>query len=95
MKSCKFKAFGQDWDLMVTNEDLKDPKTGESSWSLYDPHKNIVYVREIADKKKQQSSLLHELIHLVEGALGLNLSEGKVLCLEAGLNELIDFDLKK
>lgn len=94
MKSCKFKVFGQDWDLIVSEEELKDSK-GEKSWSLYDPDNNIIYVKEITDKKKQQSSLLHELIHLVEGALGLNLSEGKVLCLEAGLNELIDFDLKK
>lgn len=81
MKPFTFKAFGQTWKVKIS----KSHAEIKNNFGYLDEDNNIIYITPDATDEQQRSTLLHEIIHLVGMANGLNLSEHTVLCLESGL----------
>lgn len=85
MKSFNFVAFGQKWKVKVCRT---HPKIIDQ-FGYLEEDENIIYITTDATEDQQWSTFLHELIHLVSLANGLNLSENTTLCLEGGLFQIL------
>jgi len=85
MRAFKFKAFGQEWKVKTTKN---HPKI-EGNFGYCDLGENTIWIATNATEIQQKSTLLHEIIHLIEQSMGLNFSEHSVLTLEAGLFHIL------
>ena len=81
MKPFKFKAYGQEWKVKI----VKNHPKIQGNFGHCDMDNNTIYLHANATDIQQKSTLLHEIIHVVEQSNGLNFSEHSVLSLEAGL----------
>ena len=85
MKSFKFKAFAQEWRVRI----VKNHPKIVGNFGHCDMDNNTIWIASNASEVQQKSTLLHEIIHLVEQSVGLNFSEHSVLALEAGLFHIL------
>lgn len=67
--------------VLDASQSIDDLKVAGRSSPL---HQTIVLARELSEQQKQ-STLLHEVLELLNHHLGLELRESKILALEAGL----------
>lgn len=87
MKSFKFTAFGQEWQVKV----LKKHPELEGHFGNTNLNKNIVYISSELKNDQQLSTLLHEIIHIVEFSLSVKMikNEKDTRKFEAGLFQII------
>jgi len=85
MKSFSFKAYGLKWRVKIVSKHEKI--VGNFGYCSIEDQ--TIYIAKNATEDQQKSTLLHELIHLVEQTNQLNMSEHTVLVLEAGLYSII------
>ena len=67
--------------VLDTSQSIEDLKVAGRSSPL---HQTIVLARELSAQQRQ-STLLHEVLEVLNYHLGLELRESKILALEAGL----------
>ena len=91
MKTRKFKIAGQDWALRV----LKRHTRLKDCFGYCDYDKNVIYINGNATSDQQKSTLLHEVIHVLEYIYDIKLGEHRVKCLEAGLFGVFDIKLRE
>lgn len=80
-----FSAYGIIWKVKFVSEHKKI----KGNFGYCSSEDQTIYILKTATKRQQESTFLHELIHLVEAATELNLSEHTVLNLEAGLFHIL------
>lgn len=85
MKSFKIKAYGQTWKVKVLKKHpLLNNKFGE-----FNVGTNTIFIDATSSEQQQQTTLLHEIIHLIEFCTEMSLKERDVMCLESGLFQII------
>lgn len=85
MKSFKIKAYGQTWKIKV----LKKHVLLNNNFGNFNAGTNTIFISADATEEQQGTTLIHELIHLVEFCTQLSLKERDVMCLESGLYQII------
>lgn len=66
----------------------KHPKlVGHDGWC--DHENNIIYIQSDLTEDGKKTTLLHEIIHIVERNNSIKLTERDVMCLESGLFQII------
>lgn len=86
MKSFKMKAYGQTWNVRVVK---KHPKLHKDLLGICLFGDNEILISANAAEDTQRSTLLHEIVELIDSSNELDLDESKVLTLEAGLYSII------
>src|SRR5690606_12778916 len=72
------------------HEGLKDgPDDDEPGTGRSDSDKQVVYIEDGQPLENEQDTVLHELFHLVEANLDLDLGEDVVVCLTTALLAII------
>jgi len=57
----------------------------DHNMGMSDSIRNEIIIRPSMNNDNKESTLLHEVIHIISDKLGLDLDESKVGCLESGL----------
>lgn len=79
------KILGKEYNIiMVSDYNLLTDKLG-----LIDYATNTIYLKDNPNEEIMKETLLHEVIHGVEFALGLNLTEQQVTALSSGLYAVV------
>lgn len=84
-KPTKITASGIEWTVKYCK---KHPKL-KGRDGFCDHPSNTIYIDGKLNETAQHSTLLHEIIHIVERTHRVKLSEDQVLGLEAGLFQII------
>lgn len=85
MKSQTVTCYGQAYKVRV----VKRHKHLKKNVGHCDLDNNIIYILSTLPEDQQLSTLLHEIIHIVERCAGFNFTEEEVLRLESGLFQII------
>jgi hypothetical protein len=79
------KILGKEYNIiMVSDYNLLTDKLG-----LIDYATNTIYLKDNPNEEIMKETLLHEVIHGIEFALGLNLTEQQVTALSSGLYAVV------
>jgi hypothetical protein len=81
----EFMAYGLPWKVRFVTEHEKI----KGNFGHCSAEDQTIYLLKTATRRQQESTFLHELIHLVSETMELNLSEHTVLCLEGGLYPIL------
>lgn len=87
MKSRSLIIQGQKWRVVVTKRHkmLMDARTNKLNMGTTAFSQNTIYILKTLPEQSQKSTLLHEILHVLENNLDLKLPEGTIMRLEAGL----------
>jgi len=81
----KLKAFGIDWKVRC----LKDHPLLTGNMAYCDMPTNTILISSLIPHNEQMSALLHEIVHIVDHRLSLEIDEDKTMRLEAGLFSIL------
>lgn len=96
LKSKKINIMGQKWRLVVCKnpppfKDNLDKRkiTTDTDHGYCDRKGKLIWVNNTDDLEDQHSTFLHELIHAINTANDIKLSEHRVLIFESGLFQVL------
>ena len=84
----RIDILGVDWKVLMRTGKTDKRIEDADGWTDFD--KNEIVIDKTIPKDSQYSVFLHEIIHVIDRQLALNLSESRTLQLEGGLFQVVN-----
>lgn len=85
MRPAKVRVFGKVYDVQyVTGGPVEEDELGDCNYSL-----QRISIRDGLGFSEERSTVLHEVLHCIEAALNVMLTEQQIELLESGLYAVI------